>query len=267
MATALITGITGQDGAYLADLLLKKNYKVLGTTRKISSDGSTKLNYLNILNKVNLVEFDSFNLESISKLIETNQINEIYHLAGQSSVSKSFDSPFETLSFNFNSTLFYLESIRRLKHPIKFFQALSSDMFGNPDKLPVTKDSPLQPKSPYAVSKAACYHLIQDYRNSYNVFASSGILFSHESYLRPDHFFIKKVIKSAVAISKGHQKELRVGNINIKRDFGYAPAYMEAVWLSLQQSNPDDYIICSSRGYSLKEIIEHIFNRLNIPLD
>ncbi len=263
----MITGITGQDGAYLSELLLKKGYKVIGITRSYSNSNLSKLKYLTIRNEVTLEECDLADIPSIIKIIQKHKPGEIYNLAAQSSVGLSFEQPIGTITFNTISVLNLLESIRLVDQPIRFYQASSSEMYGKVAHLPVTEHTPMHPLSPYAISKATAYWSVVNYRESYGLYACNGVLFNHESYLRTDNFFVKKTIKNAIAISKGQLDYLKVGNIDLKRDFGFAPEYVKAIWSILQQPNAEDYIICSGNSVSLRDIVNYVFNKLHIPLD
>ncbi len=264
---AIITGITGQDGAYLSQFLIKKGYTVIGLIRKNYKENFFGLKYLNIFSKVNLIECDLLNLDELTEIVRKYKPTEIYNLAAQSSVGLSFEKPLETIEFNVTSVVNILESIKKVDTNIKFYQASSSDMFGNVDVLPITEKTIIQPTSPYAVSKATGHWLTINYRESYNLKACCGILFNHESFLRTDNFFVKKVIKTAINIKNGKEKELRVGSIDLRRDFGYAPDYVEAMWLMLQQDEMQEYLICSGRSISLREIINYVFDELNISKD
>ena len=267
MKTAFITGISGQDGAYLAALLLNKGYNVIGLTRTYTSGKLAGLKYLGIDADVLLEECDLLDFSSILKLLKKYQPNEIYNLSAQSSVGVSFEQPIGTISYNILSVLNILESIRLINPSIRFYQASSSEIYGKVENLPITLNSPMHPVSPYAISKASAYWITTNYRESYSIFSVNGILFNHESYLRSGNFFIKKVIQSALEISKGLRSDLCVGNLDIKRDFGYAPKYVEAMYLSLQQETANDYIICSGQSISLREVVYHVFDRFNIPHD
>ena len=206
MKNALITGVTGQDGAYLAEFLLKKGYNVTGTTRKHSVNKLSKLAYLKILDRVNILECDLLSIEKIVDILNDNKITEIYNLSSQSSVGLSYKNPVATLQFNTISVLNLLEAIRIVNLEIKLYQASSSEMYGLFDKLPITESTPLNPISPYGVSKASAHWLVSCYRESYDMFVCSGILFNHESFLRANGFFIKKIIKGAIAMRyKNHQ--------------------------------------------------------------
>ena len=262
---ALVTGITGQDGAYLSKLLLAENYTVVGLTRSLKSSNVTGLQYLNIESQIELIECDLLDISQIIHIISKYQPTEIYNLAAQSSVSLSFSQPIGTVHFNVLSVINILEAIRIKDKQIKFYQASSSEMFGNINNLPITEESVLHPQSPYAVSKAAAHWLCSTYRQSYGLYICCGILFNHESYLRNKNFFFKKVITDSIKISRGELDVLKVGNIDIKRDFGYAPKYVEAMHKMMQLDVPSDYLICSGTSVSLRDIISYIFERLQIP--
>ncbi len=267
MKKVLITGITGQDGAYLAKLLLKNNYKVIGTTRSYNNANFRKLKYLNIFDKIEIQECDLLDISNLINLLSSNNITNIYNLSSQSSVGLSYSQPIDTFKFNTLSVLNILEAIKVTNNNIKFYQASSSEMFGDVPILPITENIPMNPISPYGVSKASAHWLVSTYRESYNIFACSGILFNHESYLRNNNFFIKKVIVESLMIKYRKQQYLKVGNIDVKRDFGFAPDYVEAMYLMMQQKDPDDYIICSGQSLSLKEIILYVFDKLGLSHD
>ncbi len=267
MKTAIITGITGQDGAYLSQLLLDKGYNVIGLSRRSDKESLRNLAYLDIADKVVIEKCDLLNLAQIKSILNKHQPDELYNLAAQSSVSLSFREPVDSLNFNIISVVNLLEGIRTVKPDIRFYQASSSEMYGAVDSLPITETSLLHPVSPYAISKAAAHWTTINYRESYNLFACCGVLFNHESFLRGQNFFVKKVIRGALDIYSGKQEKLKVGNINIKRDFGYAPKYVEAIFLMLQQDLPRDYIICSGQSVTLREIIYYIFSKLNISCE
>jgi GDPmannose 4,6-dehydratase len=269
LKTALITGITGQDGGYLSELLLAKGYRVVGLTRSYNQTNFKSLHYLGILDQIVLEDCDLTDITQILKLIYKYKPDEIYNLAAQSSVSLSFNQPIGTIQFNIISVLNLLEAVKMANpiNQIKLYQASSSEMYGLVTDLPITETTVFHPLSPYAISKASAHWLTVNYRESYNLFTSCGILFNHESYLRSDNFFIKKVIHESLRIKYNLQSNLYVGNIDIKRDFGYAKKYVEAMWLMLQQEKPDDYIVGSGKSVSLRSIIEHIFLSLNIPAD
>lgn len=264
MKKALITGINGQDGAYLAKFLLSKEYEVHGIIRSHKTSSLHRLNYLGILDKITLHECNICHYEQIRHTVNLIEPNEIYNLAAQSSVGASFKVPKDSLDFNLNSVSVFIETIRTLNPTIKFYQASSSEMFGQVDKLPITEDLTFNPVSPYAVSKASAHWLAKVYRESYNMFCCSGILFNHESYLRGQEFVTKKILSTAIRIKHGSSEKLKLGNTSIKRDWGYAPKYVEAMWLMMQQDKPEDYIIASGQAHSLQEFIESIFTHLDL---
>ena len=265
--TAFITGITGQDGPYLAQFLLEQGYEVVGAIRSYTQQSKDKLDYLGIKNEVTLELCDLQDHSQLIKVIEKHQPDEIYNLAAQSSVSMSFSQPISTIHFNIISVLNLLEAIRLVKPGTRFYQASSSEMFGKVDNLPITEKTVFHPLSPYAISKASAHWIAINYREVHNLYVSCGILFNHESYLRSEDFFVKKVIRQSIEIQQGNRDYLEVGNIDIKRDFGYALEYVKAMWLMLQQDEPDDYIVCSGASVSLRSIIEHVFERLGIPIE
>lgn len=262
---AIVTGISGQDGAYLAEKLLSQNIEVLGIVR--SENSSLKgLQYLDVLRQVKIVELDLVDSSAISQLIKDQKPDFIFNLAAQSSVANSFKNPHSTILFNLHSTLNILESIRNFSPYTRLYQATSSEMYGSVEKLPICENTLLNPQSPYAISKSSCHHLVKNYRESYKLHTSSGILFNHESVLRRESFFIMKIIKTALDIYNGKAEYLEIGNIDIKRDFGYAPKYINAMVKMVQMDEPDDYIICSGKSISLKNIIHHLFNYLDLDL-
>jgi GDPmannose 4,6-dehydratase len=266
---ALITGITGQDGSYLCRFLLQKNYKVIGLVRSYTQTKIKNLLYLGMQNDITFIDCDLSDITQIIKILQQYKPDEIYNLAAQSSVSLSFTQPIGTIQFNILSVANFLEAIKILNAAgsTRFYQASSSEMFGKVMTLPINESTVFHPLSPYAVSKAAAHWLTVNYRESYSLYAACGILFNHESYLRSDNFFTKKIVKEALRIKHGLQDKLFVGNIDIKRDFGYAAKYVEAMWLMLNQSIPEDYLICSGTSVSLRSIIVHVFNRLQLPLE
>ena len=261
---ALITGITGQDGAYLSRLLLQNNYRVIGLIRSSYGANVNKLRYLNILDEIELKECDLTDLSQVIKILTEFKPDEIYNLAAQSSVSLSFQQPIGTIQFNINSVVNLLEAIRLVKPDTKFYQASTSEMFGKIEELPITENSKFHPLSPYAISKVAAHYITINYRESYNLFTCCGILFNHESYLRGEHFFVKKVLQAALDIKHGKREILEVGNLNIKRDFGWSEKYVEAMWLMLQQKAADDYVISSGSSVWLKDIVRYVFDKLDI---
>jgi GDPmannose 4,6-dehydratase len=261
---AIISGITGQDGAYLSRLLLKKDYIVIGLTRSYTNLNFFGLQYLGIADKITIEECDLLDFSGLLKILTKYNPAEFYNLSAQSSVGLSFEQPIGTIHYNTISVLNILESIRILKLDTKFYQASSSEMFGEVKQLPIGEMTPLHPLSPYAISKAAAYWTCINYRESYGIFAVNGVLFNHESYLRSPNFFVKKVIKGAIKIKDRTLSQLMVGNINLKRDFGYAPDYVDAMFLSLNQTKPGDYFICSGSSIYLRDIAEYVFDKMNI---
>lgn len=263
--TAIITGISGQDGAYLAALLLSKGYRVIGFVRSSLHSNLAGLQYLKINERVIIEECDLTDLSQVLKLIDSYLPDEIYNLAAQSSVSLSFKQPIGTFHFNTISVFNLLEAIKMVNPKIRFYQASSSEMYGKVATLPITENTVFHPLSPYAISKASAHWSCIHYRESYGLFIACGILFNHESVLRNTNFFIKKVIKDSLSIKAGKLDMLQVGNIDIKRDFGFAPKYVEAMYLMLQQNSPSDYTVCSGKSITLRSIIEYVFEKLEIP--
>lgn len=261
---ALITGITSQDGGYLAKLLINKGYQVVGLVRSNNNKELYNLKYLGIEKDILIVNLDLLDFSGLIKLFEKYHFDEIYNLAAQSSVGLSFTNPLTTIHFNSVSVINLLEVIRLSNNNLKFLQPVSSEMYGRNIELPINEESIIKPSSPYAISKALAYWSVKNYREAYNIHACNAILFNHESYLRSNSFFIKKVIRTALKIKYGIEKDLRVGNIDIKRDFGYAPEYVEAMWLILQSKLPDDFIICSGNSIKLRDIIEYVFEKLKV---
>lgn len=267
MKTAIITGISGQDGAYLTALLLKKNYRVIGIIRNANNTNLQGLSYLKVKGNVEFVVCNLLDQSQIIALINKYEPDEIYNLAAQSSVSASFEDPIGTFEFNTISVFNFLESIKTINNKIKFYQASSSEMCGKVNQLPITENSVLHPLSPYATSKVAAHFACINYREGYDLFVACGILFNHESYLRKNNFFVKKVLQQGIAIKQGKQDFLEVGNIDIKRDFGYSPSYVEAMYQMLQQEEASDYLVCSGTSVSLRSIIYYVFDKLDIPTD
>lgn len=264
MKKALITGITGQDGSYLSKVLLDKGYKVYGIVRESIATNRANLKFLGVEDRIELIPANLLDLSNVIRVLDMAKPDEIYNLAAQSSVAISFDQPIGTIEFNVLSTLNLLEAMRILPLEPKFYQASSSEMHGRVKDLPVTEKTVLHPVSPYAISKATGHWITINYREAYGLFCSSGILFNHESVLRPRHFVTKKIIATAVRISKGSQEKLRLGNIEIERDWGYAPEYVKAMWLMLQQDYLDDYVIATNEAHSLKEFVELAFASLGL---
>lgn len=263
MKVAIITGISGQDGAYLAQLLLSKGYKVIGVVRDLNRK-LIGLEYLGIHDQVILELCDLWEQASILRLLAKYRPDEIYNLAAQSSVGLSFEYPIETIKFNVVSVLNFLEAIRLSDKTARFYQASSSEMYGKVSELPVRINSPMHPLSPYAISKASAFWMIVNYREAYKLHCCTGVLFNHESYLRSSNFFVKKVIVEALKMVSEPDTVLRVGNLQVRRDFGYSPKYVEAMWLTQQNHVAKDYVICSGTSVLLEDVVHHIFARMGL---
>lgn len=259
MKTALICGVSGQDGAYLAQLLLNKGYTVWGTSRDAEMSSFQNLVRLGIRNKVNVESMAITDFRSVVQVLTKIQPDEVYNLAGQSSVGLSFEQPVETLESMATGTLNLLEAIRFIGAPIKFYNASSSECFGNTGETAANENTPFRPRSPYGVAKAAAFWEVANYREAYGLFACSGILFNHESPLRPKRFVTQKIVAAACRIAQGSQEKLHLGNISIQRDWGWAPEYVEAMYLMLQQNQPDDYVIATGESFQLEEFVAEAF--------
>ncbi len=257
---ALIIGITGQDGAFLTKYLLSQNYLVYGTSRDAELSKFDSLVKLGIHEKVKLFSMSLSDFRSVFQVLLEIQPDEVYNLAGQTSVSLSFKLPVETLESISLGTLNILEALRLLKLKSKFYNASSSECFGNTDGIPANEQTPFKPRSPYGVAKASSFWQVDNYRQAYSLFAASGILFNHESYLRPTRFVTQKIITSVCDIANKKANEFEIGNINIERDWGWAPEYVVAMHLILQQDEPEDFIIATGNTISLKEFIVKTFN-------
>ncbi len=261
---ALITGVSGQDGSYLAELLLKKKYKVVGTDRRSARSSNWRLRRLGIENKIIYEEMELAELYEIQRIFKKYKFDEVYHLAAQSFVKASFNSPLNTSNITGIGTLRILETIRSINRKIKFYQASSSEMFGNVLNKIQNENTPFNPQSPYAIAKVFAHHLTQNYRNSYKMFAVSGILFNHESPLRGNEFVTKKIVDGLIKIKKNHLNHIELGNLYAKRDWGYAKEYVEAMWKMLQQKKPEDYVISTGKTYSIKQFINYTLEYLKI---
>lgn len=264
MKTALITGVSGQDGAYLAKLLLGKGYKVWGTSRDAQMASFRNLARLKIREDLRLESVALSDFRSVIQVLFKAQPDEIYNLAGQSSVGLSFEQPVETQDSIYLGTLNLLEAIRFTGKPIRLYNASSSECFGDLRNDAATEDSPFRPRSPYAVAKAAAFWQVANYREAYKIFACSGILFNHESPLRPERFVTKKIVSAARRIARGEQRELRLGNIDVYRDWGWAPEYVQAMYLMLQQEKPDDYVIATGSSRPLRDFVEAAFRHVGL---
>ena len=264
--TALITGISGQDGAYLARFLLNKNYKVIGSDRRSARSVNWRLRRLGIENKIVYEEMELGEIYEIQRVFKKYKIDEVYNLAAQSFVGASFNSPLNTSNITGLGALRILETIRSINPKIKFYQASSSEMFGDVLEKKQKETTPLNPQSPYAISKVFSHYITQNYRNSYGMFASSGILFNHESPLRGEEFVTRKIIIGLIKILKKDIKYFELGNLYAKRDWGYAKEYVEAMWKMLQVKNPSDYVIATGKTYTIKKFIDIATNYLNMDV-
>lgn len=264
MKKALICGVSGQDGAYLAKLLLDKNYVVYGTSRDAQVCQFSNLKTLGIFNKVEVCSMVSTDFRSVLQVLTKISPDEIYNLAGQTSVGFSFKQPFETMESISLGTLNLLEVIRFMDCPVRFYNAGSSECFGDTAGKSVNEDDAFRPRSPYAVAKSAAHWEVANYRESYGLFACTGILFNHESPLRPRRFVTRKIIASACEIAYGSGKTLELGNIDIRRDWGWAPEYVDAMWRMLQVDTPEDFVISTGESNSLKDFCSIAFSELGL---
>ena len=264
MKKALICGISGQDGAYLAQLLLNQGYTVCGTSRDAQISPFQNLVYLGIKDQIKLESMSLTDFRSVLQVLTKIQPDEIYNLAGQTSVGLSFGQPVETLESIATGTLNLLEAVRFLGTQIKIYNAGSSECFGNTGNVAAEETTPFRPRSPYAVAKAAAFWEVANYREAYGLFACSGILFNHESPLRPERFVTQKIIATACRIAQGSKEKLYLGNMSIQRDWGWAQEYVEAMYLMLQQSQPDDYVIATGESTSLEDFVAAAFVSVNL---
>lgn len=264
MKTALITGITGQDGAYLAKLLLDKGYRVAGLFPRRSSSTTWRLEYLKITDKVEFMDGDVTDYTSLVRALNLLKPDEVYHLAAQSFVASSWKQPILTSQVTGIGVVNMLEAIRESNPAIKMYQASSSEMFGKTEQPEQTEETRFYPRSPYGVAKVFGYWMTKNYRESFNMFTCNGILFNHESPLRGIEFVTRKVTDAVARIVTGEQKELRLGNIHAKRDWGYAGDYVEAMWLMLQHPSPDDYVIATGRTATVEEMCKIAFNYVGL---
>lgn len=264
---ALITGVTGQDGAYLSKLLLEKGYEVYGTARRGASEKFSRLEFLNVLDNINIIDFDLLEFSNIQKTIQSIMPHEIYNLAAQSFVPTSFDLPILTSDINALGTLRILDSILTIDKNIKFYQASTSEMFGKVKKIPQDEETLFHPRSPYGVSKTFGHYSTINYRESYDMFACSGILFNHESPLRGHEFVTKKIARTLSKIKHGSNEILEIGNVEARRDWGFAGDYVKAMYLILNHKVADDYVVSTGTNYSVKDFICKCLELLDIKYE
>ena len=261
---ALICGVNGQDGAYLAQLLLAKGYEVWGTSRDAQVSSLANLAYLGIRDKVRMISMAPNDFRSVLTALNRSDPDELYFLAGQSSVGLSFEQPAETLESISMGALNLLEAIRLRTKPTKFYHASSSECFGDVGQYPADETTPFRPRSPYAVAKSSAHWLVANYREAYGLFACNGILFNHESHLRPSRFVTRKITIAAAQIAQGSGEKLHLGRLDIVRDWGWAPEYVEAMWLMLQQNIAEDFIIATGEAHSLEDFVSASFETVGL---
>ena len=262
--TALICGVGGQDGSYLAKFLLGKGYTVWGSSRDAQGANFNNLKLLGIDSQVKTITIQPEDFKSVFIGLKKTSPDEVYYLAGQSSVGLSFELPAETIQSSVIGTLNLLEACKLLDKPARFYHAGSSESFGNTHGLAATEKTPFIPQSPYALAKASAFWIVNNYRDAYGIFACTGILFNHESPLRPRRFVTQKIIQGAKRIKAGSNEKLILGSLDISRDWGWAPEYVEAMWLMLQQQKADDYIIATGETHSLEEFVQTAFSKLDL---
>jgi GDPmannose 4,6-dehydratase len=262
MPKALVTGVTGQDGSYLADFLLEQGYEVFGMVRRTSTINFDRIRHLQ--DRVKIVRGDLLDEVSLISILRENDPDEIYNLAAQSFVPTSFEQPVLTGEFTGLGVTRVLDAIRIVNHSVRFYQASSSEMFGKVRETPQRETTPFYPRSPYGAAKVYAHWMTVNYRESYGLFACSGILFNHESPRRGIEFVTHKITRAAVRIKLGLANELRLGNLDAQRDWGYAPDYVRAMWLMLQQDHPDDYVIATGETHSVREFCQEAFDHLGL---
>jgi len=263
-STALICGVSGQDGSYLAQLLLQKGYTVFGTSRDAQGSSFANLIKLGIEEQVSRISMVPEDFRSVLVALRKSNPDEIYYLAGQSSVGLSFEQPAETIQSITLGTLNILEGCRMMEKSIKIYHAGSGECFGDTHGEPANEKTPFYPMSPYAVAKTSAYWLVNNYRDAYGLFACTGILFNHESSLRPERFVTQKIIRAVKRIAQGSKEQLKLGRLDIARDWGWAPEYVEAMWLMLQQDKPEDFVIATGTTITLEEFVKTAFEQANL---
>jgi len=272
MKKALITGITGQDGSYLAEFLLDKGYEVHGIIRRASTFNTQRIDHIyqdpheeNV--RLHLHYGDMTDSSVLSRLVEKINPDEIYNLAAQSHVAVSFESPEYTTDVDAMGTLRLLDAIKEARIETKFYQASTSELFGEVEEVPQDEDTPFHPRSPYACAKLYAYWIVRNYREAYDLFAVNGILFNHESPRRGKRFVTRKISRAVARIVNNNQDKIYLGNLNAKRDWGYAKDYVKMMWMMLQHNNPEDYVIATGETHSVREFVENAFNYVNIPIE
>lgn len=263
MKKALICGVTGQDGTYLSQLLLDKGYEVHGASRDAQASSFANLSAVGLRDRVRTLSVNVTDFRSVLQALERVQPDEVYNLAGQSSVGLSFEQPVETLESVGLGTLNLLEAIRFTGRPIRFYNAGSGECYGNCDK-PADEATPFRPRSPYAVAKAAAYWEVANYREAYGLHACTGVLFNHESPLRPERYVTRKIVAAARRIAGGSAEKLRLGNMRVLRDWGWAPDFVEAMWRILQHPEPEDFVIATGESHSLERFVELAFREAGL---
>jgi GDPmannose 4,6-dehydratase len=256
--------VSGQDGAYLSKFLLGRGYSVFGTSRDAQASSFSNLARLGVRDRVQVASMSITDFRSVLQILHRTQPDEVYNLSGQSSVGLSFELPVETLESIATGTLNLLEAIRFTGGAIRFYSAGSGEVFGDTDGIPATETTRFAPRSPYAVAKAAAYWQVTNYREAYGLHASTGILFNHESPLRPERYVTRKIVAAACRISTGSQEKLALGNIDIERDWGWAPDYVEGMWLMVQRESPADFVIATGTTRSLKDFVAATFSRVGL---
>jgi GDPmannose 4,6-dehydratase len=262
--TALVCGVSGQDGSYLAQLLLNKGYEVFGTSRDAQGSSFANLQKLGIKDQIQYLSMVPEDFRSVLVALRKSNPDEIYYLAGQSSVGLSFEQPAETIQSIALGTLNVLEGCRMMDKPIRIYHAGSGECFGDTRGEPANEGTPFYPMSPYAVAKTSAYWLVNNYRDAYGLFACTGILFNHESSLRPERFVTQKIIRAVKRISEGGKEKLKLGRLDIARDWGWAPEYVEAMWLMLQQDKPQDFVIATGTTITLEEFVQAAFEQADL---
>lgn len=272
MKKALMTGITGQDGSYLAELLLEKGYEVHGIIRRSSSFNTARIDHLyndpNILDRRLFLYYgDLTDSSNLNRLLEKVQPHEIYNLGAQSHVKVSFEVPEYTAEVDAIGTLRFLDAIKETGVETRFYEAATSELFGNAQEIPQNEDTPFHPRSPYGVAKLYAYWIVVNYREAYDLFACNGILFNHESPRRGGTFVTRKITRAAARIKYGIQDTLVLGNLNAQRDWGYAPEYVKGMWMMLQLDEPDDFVMATGENHTVREFADHAFKELDIELE